>query len=457
MKKFFFIFIFILFFRQGFCASGLSYTVPGGGSGLPQLKTGAKNYSTDFMTKLRYIAAMISSYYQYANDFNPVVKIPVAVKIGNYYDLVLFGFKYPNFNSQSGYCYNSGSNVITYYIYSNYDFPTVKAYIPYAQQNSNPINFWCSQSAFPLAASSSLSNLMAVPGRLSASGVYSGVNYSKNYTLYVYANSGQIRDTFYNNIIPSNYVSTDTILGSYDKDLRNYYFLNLSTDIPHWSDNDISNAFINENPYQNIPFVIPSPSDITGDGSNPVDVSSTSIYYISYSTTIINIDLSTTNLLLTQIRDKINFSTITSVLTDIRDRISTSPVSVDLSTTNKYLKGLYDVWADTSVVVTTATIIGGEVLDSVSQTTSTIMAIYDDIKNFFSVTFPTSTVWNCHFDFGQISFLNKNYILGDYDLCSEPPEGLGLLKYFNLLKLIIRLLFVALSIEVMIKGWINAL
>lgn len=452
MKKRFFIFVFILFFRQGFCASGLSYTFPGGGTGLPQLKTGSKNYSTNFMTKLKYIAAMIGSYYSYQKDFDPRVRIPIAVQVGTYYDLVLFGFQNSNFYSWSGYCYNSGSNVITYYMYCAYN--SCKSYIPLSKQNDNSANFWCSQSNFPIVATSNFANLLSVPGRLQTAGLYSGIPQNFNYPVYGYANSGQIRDFYASSLSPVVYSSTDAILGSYSLIDRKNYFLSLSTDVPVWSDSQIENVFSNENFYRDLPMVLPGPGDVVSDSSGTI-IYSTSIYYTYISTTIVNIDLSTTNLLLTQIRDRVDFSTITSLLSGIRDKISTSPVNVDLSTTNQKIDNIYNFLSSSTYVSTDTIIIDTASQSIIYQTTSTIWMIYDDIKNFFSVTFPSSTIWDCHFDFGQISFLNKNFILGDYDLCSDPPQGLGLGKYFNFLKAIIRLFFVAISIEIMIRGWIT--
>lgn len=454
MKKFFLVLSF--FFIQ------VSYAANHYDVAIPKSQFQRKYYSSSFMDTLKNIAFELF-YGKWVNSqiFSDV-KIPINVRLLDGWDTVYFGFKFRGNlvvqEAQIGICPDSWKGYYKIYqtsskiIYSYSIFSMISPCSTYPGISSYfETNGYLSTY---ISAYNSFYNGFSVCQYWCYKGIEKGIIqfYDRIYSVQMATNYnlGQMRENLFlpniEIINDSNYqdfVSAHSLTDTYDN--FPYRRTTPGSEYNFVFSNDVLS-------YLNSGYITPSPIDISSDTSNTEPISFDTI-------TVIGIDLSTTNLLLTQIRDKINFSTITGLLTDIRDRISTAPVnvSVDLSTTNKYLKGLYDVWADTSVVVTTATIIGGEVLDSVSQTTSTIMAIYDDIRNFFSVTFPTSTIWNCHFDFGQISFLNKNFILGDYDLCSDPPQGLGLLKYFNLLKMIIRLLFVALSIEVMIRGWINAL
>lgn len=433
LKKIFVFFVFFVFFES----LGFSAMYPTFPRGVP-LQTRSYQYTPTFIQRLQYVAAFISSYYQYQKDFAQNIKIPVAVKYGTYWDLVLFSFSAQQGYTWSGYCYNSGSNIITYYMYSS--MSSAKSYIPYSKQGENHAYFWCSQANFPLVASTNLFNLMAVPGSLQMNGVYSSVPVNKTLPVYVYANSGQIRDSFYNQLSPSSYNEGDKILGNFYTDDRKTYILSLSTDVPVWSDDNIASAFPYETPYLSMPYINAFPSDVVAP-STPTVIPSTSVY-ISSLTLVLNVDLSTTNALLQQIRDK----------------ISTAPVSIDMSTTNAFLSQISSytsVLASYTYVSTGAVLVDTYTTSVIYQATSTIYGIYSDIQSFFSTTFSTSAVWDCVLNFSSITFLNTSFYLGRYDLCSQPPQGLGLQKFFDLIKIILKLLATITAIEIMIKGWIT--
>ncbi len=93
-----------------------------------------------------------------------------------------------------------------------------------------------------------------------------------------------------------------------------------------------------------------------------------------------------------------------------------------------------------------------QVFDTLHQASTTIFSIYDDIKSWFSVNFGSDT-WDCVVRFGSFSFLGFSVSLPNVDLCSDPPGGLGLRKFFDLLVFLIRFSVIGWAIHILLEGF----
>ncbi|MBX0311702.1 MAG: hypothetical protein JHC31_07970 [Sulfurihydrogenibium sp.] len=355
--------------------------------------TGYFQYSGDFISKAKYVAALIYSYYMYQNDFNDVY-IPVKVKYKTYYDLLLFGIKTKNAYTWTGYCYNDPDNgvYLSYYMYSN--MAGVVGMVP--DRYADNITMWCADQNFPLTQPTSWSQVFPVPGSLQVNGQWFGPNntrvpVSESFSLYSSVNYPyQIRDFFVQSIGDVSTKVDKPVLASIDLDARNSYFSasNISTN------NLVSNDYINsgwqypENTYLSNGYLEASDSDVISSGT-ATNISSGSFVYT---------------------KPVINGSTISI------------NVNVDLSTITQKLSDIYDFMRSTYVDQSDLDVVS----NSINQATSSVHSIFSHFQSFFHTT--SNDVWDCSVDFSSINVLGYDMKLGKFNLCDRWGWVFDLLK-----------------------------
>jgi hypothetical protein len=239
------------------------------------------NYTSSFITKAKYVAALIHSYYMYQKDYSDVY-IPVKVRYKTYFDLLLFGIKTSNAYTWAGYCYNDPSNsmYLSYYMYSNFN-----SAIAITMHKSNVIEMWCSNNNFPMIQPVSWLVFYPVPGGLQVNGEWVGQNVntrvpvSGSYPVYVSYNVSQFREYFAQTISGVSNTLNKPILASIDLDARSSYVSSLSTDVPMYKESDINSTWqYPENGYLGAGYLDASDSDIVSTAPAVV-VPSTSYVY----------------------------------------------------------------------------------------------------------------------------------------------------------------------------------